>query len=84
MNYLVETMGIKVEEIISWPGILRCRQRIVKERHSVLAHLKMAEYEKTKPGYVSLPRLVSKTDADFCENVAKVPLQLYYDYLKTL
>ncbi|XP_067933783.1 transcription termination factor 3, mitochondrial-like [Watersipora subatra] len=83
MDYLTETMHLSKEQILAWPSILRCRQRIVKERHSVLSHLNLHEYDSSKPGYVSLQRLVSGTDENFCKDVAKIPLNLYYDYIKT-
>lgn len=43
----------------------------------------MAEYDSTKPGYVSLQRLVTGKDEEFCKHVAKISTNLYYDYLKT-
>lgn len=76
-------MKLDISQVLAWPIVLRCRQRILKERHSILAHLNMAEYDSTKPGYVSLQRLVTGKDEEFCKHVAKISTNLYYDYLKT-
>ncbi len=47
-------------------------------------HLSRAQYDPTKPRYVSLRDLLRDRDADWARSVAKVPAQVYRDFLKTL
>lgn len=84
LDFLLDTMEIAMEQIIAWPSVLRNRERRIEERHKLLKHLGLAEYDATKAGYVSLQRLVSgKTDV-FCSEVAHISEQQYFDFIKTL
>lgn len=84
LDFLLDTMEISMEQIIAWPSVLRNRERRIEERHKLLKHLGLAEYDATKAGYVSLQRLVSgKTDV-FCSEVAHISEQQYFDFIKTL
>lgn len=84
LDYLTDTMGIDKKVIAQWPMVLKCREKILKERHSVLAFLDKAVYDSSQPGYVSLQSLVSGSTDYFCKNVAKISEEQYYDFLKTL
>ena len=80
----MDTMGISEKVIASWPMVLECRQKILDERHTLLSNLDMAEYNPTKPGFITLQRLVRGTTDVFCSNVAKISKEQYYEFLKTL
>lgn len=77
-------MKLNNDAIAEWPSVLRNRTPRLKERHSILNYLNLAEYDRTKPGYISLQQLVSGNTDVFCENVLKIPTQQYYDFVKTL
>lgn len=77
-------MGLSNKQITSWPNILNTREKILKQRHSVLSQLHKAIYNEEEPEFVSLKSIATGTDEKFCQDVAKISLQQYYDYLKTL
>ncbi|XP_014668790.1 PREDICTED: transcription termination factor 3, mitochondrial-like [Priapulus caudatus] len=83
-DYLHNTMGISHSKLVQWPNILHSRQFIVKQRHLFLSFLGRNQYDHTKPNYVSLKALVSGTDGKFCSNIAKVSLEEFHVFLKTL
>ncbi|KAK9687020.1 mTERF [Popillia japonica] len=83
-DYLVNTMGIPLDMIITWPEILTCREFRLKHRHLFLKTLGRAQYNPKLPNYVSLLTLVSGEDSDFAVEIGKSSLQAYNAFLKTL
>jgi len=57
---------------------------LTKPRIQLLESLGRAQFDPTQPNYVSPAMLTGGDDAEFCENVAKVPLELYDQFQKTL
>ncbi|CAG0913136.1 unnamed protein product [Notodromas monacha] len=56
----------------------------LKERHRFLLSLSRAQYDPTSPNYVSPVMLSEGTDAEFCHKVARAPVKVFNDFLKTL
>ncbi|KAI4465601.1 cgi-12 protein-related [Holotrichia oblita] len=83
-DYLVNTMDIPLEMIVTWPEILTCREFRLKHRHLFLKTLGRAQYNPKLPNYVSLLTLVSGEDSNFAVDIAKSSLQAYNAFLKTL
>lgn len=85
INFLRDEMGLTNKDIMAFPMCLRYRlASIIKPRHLFLTHLGKAQYDPVKENYVSLHSLLSGRDVVFCENVAKVPVKQFNDFLKTL
>lgn len=82
-DYLHNTMGIDHETIVDWSVVLRTRTSVLKERYLFLTHLGRAQFDRTKPNYVSLRAFVSGRDRDWSYTVAKVPVSEFNDFLKT-
>ncbi|XP_006614092.2 transcription termination factor 3, mitochondrial [Apis dorsata] len=82
-DYLHNEMGLSHTFICTEPKILICRKSRLERRHKVLVELKRNQYDPTKPLYVSLFDLISGTDIDFCEKIAKIPIKIYNDFLKS-
>ncbi|XP_006900414.1 PREDICTED: mTERF domain-containing protein 1, mitochondrial [Elephantulus edwardii] len=83
-DYVHNVMHIPHHIIVKFPQIFNTRLFKIKERHLFLAYLGRAQYEPTKPNYVSLDRLVSIPDEVFCEELAKASIQDFEKFLKTL
>ncbi|GFO22763.1 transcription termination factor 3, mitochondrial [Plakobranchus ocellatus] len=83
-DYLFTTMGITRDQIMLWPGILRTRQHIVRDRHLFLVSRNRAQYDPCLENFVSLKALGSGSDTEFCKNVAKCDEQEFHAFLKTL
>lgn len=83
-NYIHNIMDINHDRIILEPHIMSCRLFRIKQRHEYLKYLNRAQYDPTKPNYVSLSKLVSGSDSEFCMNIAKTSIELFNTYLKTV
>ncbi|KAK4879595.1 hypothetical protein RN001_007741 [Aquatica leii] len=83
-EYVHKDMGIPIERIVDMPEVLFCRLFRLKQRHLFLKSLGRAMYDAKKPNYVSLRTLVSGSDVNFCDNVAKSSIQTFNAFLKTL
>ncbi|CAN7998924.1 unnamed protein product [Ixodes hexagonus] len=83
-DYLHNTMALSHDQLLKFPGILRSRRCILKPRHEFLVKLGRDQFDATQPNYVSLKALVSGSDADFCENVAKTSVDTFNQFLKTM
>lgn len=77
-------MNIDHKHIVEDPFVLLSRQHRLEQRHKFLKHLGKAQYDRSKPMYVSLTTLVSGSDEEFVMNVAKSTLPVYETFLKTL
>ncbi|KAF0288592.1 Transcription termination factor 3, mitochondrial [Amphibalanus amphitrite] len=84
LQYLHNEMGLTHELIAESPNVLTYRSWRVRQRHLMLNMLRRDQYDRSRPGYVSLDRLVGTTDEEFCRDVAQVPVASYNEFLKTL
>lgn len=82
--YLYNEMKISADSIIKWPNILSTRTNIIRQRHLFLKHLGRDQFDPKKTNFVSLKTLVTGTDVDFCQNIAKTTVSEYNTFLKTL
>lgn len=83
-DYAHNTMNLSHEIIVKQSSILSCRKSRLDARHKFLVHLKKAQYDPSKPLYVSPKNIVSGTDSEFCANIANTTILTYNDFLKTL
>ncbi|VDO97731.1 unnamed protein product [Soboliphyme baturini] len=83
-DYVHNSLGFSHEEILKWPRVLRERKSRIQERHEFLRKIGRAQYDPMKPNFVSLNALMNDRDRDFCFTVAKVPVSVYNEFLKTL
>ena len=83
-DYIHNVIGFSHADIVAWPNALRKRIRDIKERHLFLEHIGRAQYNPALPNYVSLRALTTKRDTEFCDEVAKVSVKKYNEFLKTL
>ena len=82
-DYLHNHMKLLHDIISQEPTILLCRKRRLEVRHRFLVELKKDQYDPTKPLYVSPLCLVTGSDNEFCEKVAKTSIHTYNDFLRT-
>lgn len=83
-NYIHNIMNINHDRIILEPHVMSCRLFRIKQRHEYLKYLNRAQYDPTKPNYVSLSKLISGSDSEFCMDIAKTNIELFNTYLKTV
>lgn len=83
-DYVHNIMKFSHEKILQSPEILTSRKYRLKQRHGFLKSLGKAQYDETKPGYISIKSLVEGTDKEFVENVSKSSLETYNNFMKTL
>jgi len=83
-DYIHNEMGFSHERIVQWPTILRTRVPILRQRYQFLKLLKRDQFDPSCENYVSPQALVTTRDVEFCNTVAKVPIKLFNDFLKTL
>nr|CAG4641154.1 EOG090X0C5Y [Eulimnadia texana] len=77
-------MNLSHETILQFPQVLDCREFRLRQRHLYLEFLSKCQYDPQRENYVSPLALVAGSDAEFCENVAKTPVQHFNSFLKTL
>lgn len=83
-NYVHNTMNISHDRIVLEPQVMTSRLFRIQQRHEYLKYLNRAQYDPTKPNYISLLKLISGTDSDFCLNIAKTSVEMFNSYLKTV
>lgn len=83
-DYLTREMKIDNSMLLKQTKIFKTRLFKIKQRHGFLASLGKAQYDPTKDLYVALDNLAVATDAEFVENIAKVPYAQFDAYLRTL
>lgn len=82
-NYVHSEMQLQRDFIVQVPHVLFCRKVRLEQRHLFLVEVKRAQYDPSKPMYVSPRTLVSGTDADFCRDIANTSIEVYNAFLKT-
>ncbi|XP_070550349.1 transcription termination factor 3, mitochondrial-like [Ptychodera flava] len=83
-DYLHNTVGITHTQFVQFPQVFRSSLPRIKERHQYLVKLERAQYDPTKPGYISLEALFKQPDEVFCKDVAKTSILEFNNFLKTL
>ncbi|KAF2899919.1 hypothetical protein ILUMI_06258 [Ignelater luminosus] len=83
-EFIHKNMNMPLERIAEFPEVLTCREFKIKQRYTFLEKLGRIQFNPRKPNYVSLLSLVSGSDAEFCDKVAKSSVQAYNTFLKTL
>ncbi|KAK6623172.1 hypothetical protein RUM43_009024 [Polyplax serrata] len=83
-DYITKKMNIPVSLILKQPNVLLSRKFILRERHQFLRMLGRDQYNPLLPGYIPLLSLVLLKDNEFCEKIAKVSVETYNEYLKSL
>lgn len=77
-------MKFSHDKILQSPEILTSRRYRLKQRHQFLKSLGKAQFDETKPGYISMRSLVEGTDQEFVQNVCKSSLETFDNFVKTL
>lgn len=77
-------MKIPHDKILQSPEILTSRKHRLRQRYKFLQLLGRAQFDETKPGYISFKSLVEGTEKEFVLNVCKSSLETYDNFLKTL
>jgi mTERF domain-containing protein, mitochondrial len=83
-DYLHNVIGFSHDDIVRWPQVLRTRTPIIRQRHLFLKLLRRDNFDSTRENYVSPRALATGRDVEFCDNVAKVPVKQFNEFLKTL
>lgn len=84
LDYIHNTMGFSHQDILDLPDCLLRRKFLIEQRHLYLVKLGRAQYDKTKPGYVSLQALIIGEEAKFCSEITSTSIEDYNEFLKTL
>lgn len=82
-EYAHNIMQLQQDFIVKMPQILSCRRTRLQQRHLFLVEMKRAQYDPSKPMYISPLALISGSDLDFCRNIAKTSVEVYNEFLKT-
>lgn len=83
-EYVHITMKIPLEIIAKFPEVLTCRAHRLKQRHLFLEELNKIQFNPKLPNYIGITSIITGTDAEFCEDVAKCSVQTYNTFLKSL
>ncbi|XP_063041277.1 transcription termination factor 3, mitochondrial [Engraulis encrasicolus] len=83
-DYMHNTMGIPQHLISKFPQVLNSSFLRMKERHLFLKYLGRAQYNPAEPNYISLDRLVTLPDGEFCASVALATVEDFECFQKTL
>jgi len=82
-EYAHDKMQLQHEFLVKVPHVLLCRKTRLEQRHLFMVEMKKAQYDPSKPMYVSPRALVSGTDVDFCKDIAGTSTEVYNAFLKT-
>jgi len=83
-DYVHNVMKLTHQQIVEFPQILKSRTFRVKQRHLFLELLGRAQYNPNLEGYISPKALVSGTDSEFCQTVAKSSVEAFNIFLKSI
>nr|XP_020487369.1 transcription termination factor 3, mitochondrial [Labrus bergylta] len=83
-DFLHNTMKVPHHLIAKFPQVLNAKYLRIRERHQFLEYLGRAQYDPTMPNYISLERLVSLPDENFCIELALATLEEFDLFQKTL
>ncbi|XP_019613565.1 PREDICTED: transcription termination factor 3, mitochondrial-like [Branchiostoma belcheri] len=83
-DYLHNEMGIPHHILACSPQVFNSRKQHLSARHQFLQKLGRAQYDPAQPGYICLENFFKLPDAVFCTQLAKVTMEEYQNFLKTL
>lgn len=83
-DYAHNVMKLTHQQIVDFPQILRSRTFRLKQRHLFLELLGRAQYNPNLEGYISPKTIVSGTDSEFCQTVAKSSVEAFNIFLKSI
>ncbi|XP_021921985.1 transcription termination factor 3, mitochondrial isoform X3 [Zootermopsis nevadensis] len=83
-DYVHNVMKLTHQQIVDFPEILKSRTFRVKQRHLFLELLGRAQYNPKLEGYISPKAIVSGTDSEFCQAVAKSSVEAFNIFLKSI
>lgn len=81
---MLTEMELSLDMIAANPFGMVNRVSRMRERHLFLKSLGKAQYDPTKPNFISIRMITHGNDASFCEFVAKTSIETYNMFLKTL
>ena len=87
MDFLLHIVLFQDSSLITlymFPQVLNTKYLRIRERHMFLEYLGKAQYDPALPNYISLDRLVSLPDHDFCTILALATLEDFDLFQKTL
>jgi len=82
-NLLHNEIGVPHEILTRFGGSLLVRPMYTKPRHEFLKTLGRAQYDPKLPLYVTPLALTDGSDLEFCQQVAKCPVDLFNQFVKT-
>ncbi|XP_027891797.1 transcription termination factor 3, mitochondrial isoform X1 [Xiphophorus couchianus] len=83
-DFVHNTMKVPHHLITKFPQVLNSKFLRLRERHLFLEYLGKAQYDPDLPSYISLDRLASLPDENFCTDLAMAALEDFYLFQKTL
>lgn len=76
-------MQLTHKDLLLYPEIFQTRLFKLKQRHDFLVHLGRNQYDPKLELYVSPSALVTSSNREFVENIAKSCMEEYDKFLKT-
>ncbi|KAK3088462.1 hypothetical protein FSP39_019485 [Pinctada imbricata] len=83
-DYAYNEMGLSHAYLATFPDILHSKKQRVEVRHRFLMYLGRAQYDPRKENFVSMKSLCNYSDQEFCEKVAKRPIDDFMNFIKTM
>lgn len=83
-DFIHNILRVPHEKIVRSPELLQARRRRMAERYEFLKHLKLDQFDETRPNYVPLVELTFGTDRDFVINICKSTPETFDNFLRTL
>jgi len=83
-DILYHDMGYDRELIVHFASSMNGDLLKMRARLKLLQKLNKAQVDPTKPNYVSPEAFALYDDVKFCENVAKIPIDLYNKFMQTV
>lgn len=77
-------MDISHELIAKTPRVLNTSKQKMDSRHRFLIKCGRDQYDPTKENYISLMSLITKSDEEWCFEVAKSSVAEYNNFMKTI
>ena len=83
-DVLYHDMGYERELIVHFASSMNGDLLKMRARLKLLQKLNKAQVDPTQPNYVSPEAFALYDDVKFCENVAKIPIDLYNKFMQTV
>ena len=83
-DILYHDMGYDRELIVHFASSMNGDLLKMRARLKLLQKLNKAQVDPTQPNYVSPEAFALYDDVKFCENVSKIPIDLYNKFMQTV